>query len=671
MRHALRARSRPNVSLPVLPVLSPQRGGAIPLHSRVAKWRTASLILVYVLITAHVLHWWITGRSLGRFVMSDSMQGLEFGEITPGFILFGIAALITAVFGRFMCGWFCHMAGLQDLSAWALRKVGLRPHVFRSRLLGYVPLGLALYMFVWPTLKREAVSPLLANMWPAAATWLGPPREFPGFTFLWTTEHMWDGLPNIWIGIPFLIVCGLATVWFLGARGLCRYVCPYGGLLLPAEQLAPMRVTVDPKACDQCGKCTAACTAGVRVHDQVREFGAILDRNCVRSLDCVSVCPQSALSLKFGKPGALVHGKVARLPAMGYDLGWREELAVAGMFLGTFVVLRGLYGLLPMLLAAASAVLVGYVLWKSLALVRQQNVRLGGARLKLHGRLTWLGKVFGTAGIAFAVLLMHSAAIKLIIMAGSRADDRVMVPYDIALRGEGVPASDVTAAREAMAWFARAQGIAHGGWGLIDTPEVSVRMSWLKLVVGDRTGAEEELRRLVRSGRGSDGTGVSLGRLLLALGRPDDAVRELTDAWKANPEWTGTRDLLCAVWAGTGRFDTAEQAYRDRLKLRDFDGVARIGLARLYMSAGRGDDALREGARAANDSPQEPGVRADYSLILASTGRINEAVAELRSAGDSRPAARQRLNALAADILRRAGREADATQLELSAKARG
>ena len=79
-------------------------------------------MLVHVLIIAHILHWWLSGSSLARFVLSDSMQTLEMGQLNPGFLLFALSLAVTAICGRFFCGWICHMGGLQDLAAWLLRR---------------------------------------------------------------------------------------------------------------------------------------------------------------------------------------------------------------------------------------------------------------------------------------------------------------------------------------------------------------------------------------------------------------------------------------------------------------------------------------------------------------------------------------------------------------------
>ena len=192
------------------------------VRSRISKWRVGVLIGVHVLIIAHLIHWFSQGTTLAPAVLSESMYTLEQGQLNPGFILFVIALLVTVVLGRFLCGWACHMGALQDLCRWILRKCGIKPMPFRSRLLGWVPIILALYMFVWPTFKRELLGPFLTDHWPKGLEYIGPVGTFPGWSSRLVTDELWRGLPTVAVAIPFLLICGCVTVYFLGWRGFCQ-----------------------------------------------------------------------------------------------------------------------------------------------------------------------------------------------------------------------------------------------------------------------------------------------------------------------------------------------------------------------------------------------------------------------------------------------------------------
>jgi tetratricopeptide (TPR) repeat protein/ferredoxin len=618
------------------------------------------LIAVYVAMTAHVLHWAITGRSFGRFVMSDSMRTLELGEINPGFVLFALAILTTLLLGRFMCGWLCHLGGLQDLAAWLLRRAGVRPHLFRSRVLGWAPVALAAYMFVWPTAAREVVAPVLRPTWPGVDRALEV-RPFPGFSASWTTEGMWDGLPSLWVGIPFLLVCGFATVWFLGARGLCRYACPYGGLLLPAEHLSVGQVTVDPARCDQCGLCTAACTAGVRVHDQVREFGRVKDINCIRSLDCVAACPSGALSLRAGRPGS--GGRAG--PATAHpkaDLTWPEEIGCLAVFLLVLLTVRGLYDYFPLLMSAPIAIIAAYAGWKAWRLVRDEHVRMGGAVLKRHGRLTPVGRPAVGLMVLAAGLVAQSVVVRGLLWAAGREDDQVTVSRQAAAQGQ-VPEEQRVHATRALRLYRLAGPIGRGGVGLADTPGALVRTAWLGLVLGNPQGAVDDLTRLVDSGRANDAIGPELAGLLAGQGRAGDAERVLRRVLEDHGRFEGTRDALARLLLEQGRAEEAEGVYAAALANGKRNTAALAGLGRLYMLTGRVEEGLATLARAAWEAPGEPGARRDYAIALFTQGRVDEAVRELESAAGARPAARRQLLGVAASMLHEAGRESAAAEM--------
>lgn len=598
---------------------------------------------------AHVLHWAWTGRSVGRFVLSNSMRTLELGEVNPGFLLFAASLLVTAIFGRFMCGWVCHMGALQDLAAWVLRRAGVRPRVFRSRILGYAPLVLAGYMFVWPTLKREVLQGWAGAAPPWAADILRAP-PFPGVSWDLSTGDLWEGLPPWWIAAPFLAACGFGMVYFLGARGLCRYGCPYGGFLLPAEQASVGRVVVDPARCDQCGLCTAACTAGVRVHDDVREFGAVVDRNCVRSLDCIAACPSGALRFGLSAPAVLRRGGRG---GRRYDLTLAEELACGAAFAASFLCLRGVYDAIPMLLAATLAVLTSFMTWKLLRVLREPNVRLGGSQLRLRGALSVSGRLFLILAGGVWLTILHCGAVQWITWRARAADDRVMVGFEALMGGVRPSESDLRSAREAERLYALLRPVARGGVAFAASPEAEIRRAWMRMVQGDAAGGEAILRDAAAR---SPAPAVQLARLLLAADRPSDAAALLARTAEAFPSNGPARDLLAVLRARMGQGPEAERPYRAILLSRPDDAEALMGLGRVLVLEGRVQEGLDLMKRAATDWPRHAGARQEYAVTLYSAGRVEEALAELADAARARPAAREHLAALAARLREGSGR---------------
>src|SRR5688500_5498195 len=180
--------------LPVLPDAPPTAGGAIRA-SRTSRWRAVALVTLQLLMIAHIVQWRISGTTVSPIEPSEAMFTLQSGAVNAGVIFFSLAILATLIFGRFVCGWGCHIVALQDFCAWLLRKMGLKPKAFRSRLLIYVPLIVALYMFVWPTFYKFVVK---------------PPSEplIPEFPYHLITTEFWATFPPVAVAIPFLFIGG-------------------------------------------------------------------------------------------------------------------------------------------------------------------------------------------------------------------------------------------------------------------------------------------------------------------------------------------------------------------------------------------------------------------------------------------------------------------------------
>jgi polyferredoxin/tetratricopeptide (TPR) repeat protein len=633
-----------------------------PRRSRVARWRILSLVLVNVLIVAHIVQWRLTGRTVGPVILSDAAYTLELGEINPGFVLFAVVLLVTLVAGRFLCGWACHMGALQEFCAWVLKRLGFRPRPFRARLLGYVPLGLAVYMFVWPSFRREVLAPALAQWWPEGLAYIGVTAAFPGFTPNLVTHDMWERLPSVAVTIPFLLICGAATVYFLGSRGLCRYGCPYGGVLRIVERFSPGRVVVDMAGCDQCGHCTAACSAGVRVHEEVRAYGRVVSADCIRSLDCISVCPQRALSFRATRPGILRGQPEGRRPMQIYDLTWLEELAVLALFLGAFSVLRGIYGVVPMLMAVAMAICIVPLVLAMGRMVSRHHVRFASAQAKRDGRITRAGWAVAGVGVVVVALLAHSAWVRALQWRGDLFDRRVLVPAELVFAGrfDQVPEQAAADAARALELYARAGSWQRGGIGLTDTPRIDERMAWLHMVLRELEAAEAALRRVERREGLGDGLTADLARLMLAAGREDRAVAHLTESLERSPGLRESRDMLAGLLRKRGRNIAAEDLYRRALMHNPRDAAARAVLAYGRLQAGQIEAGVREFRQAAGDAPRDAGILSGLALAEYYTGDVDAALLALERAARVNPQGAAAYFRQGAEMLSRSGREEEA-----------
>lgn len=645
-----------------LTVLKRQGEGHRPRRSRNGPRRAAVLVLVHVAMAVHLGLWLARGgETLSPVEPSESMYTLETGVINAGFVFFVIAIGATLIFGRFFCGWGCHLVALQDLCAWMLRRVKIRPKPFRSRLLVFVPLVFAIYMFVWPTFRRDVLWPALAEQrpipgtvdpqgapvlyaaWPEHLAWLGAVRPFPGFSVELMTPDYWKTFAGPVVAVPFLFICGFAIVYFLGAKGFCTYGCPYGGLFAPADQLSPGRIVVDHARCDGSAHCTAVCSSNVRVHEEIARFGMVVDPGCMKCMDCVSVCPTDALSFKFAAPPILKSTKRGREGAKpvrrGFDLSWAEEIVLAGVFTGSFIVYRGLYGAVPLLMAIGVAGCVSYVTWLLWRLPIDRNLRLHNFQLRLKGRVRPAGVVFGALGLMTVGLTLHSTYMHLSEQRAGRLDDLVRVSSSQVFTSprQPAPAEQIEAARQAIAIYSRLEPISDGGLALLSTPRVDVRLAWLHSVTGDFAAAERALRRVGDRGEMKENLASQLVQIITLQGRPADADAFARELLERHPNYHTVRDDLAARMVNSGRLPEAEAMFKAYLEQRPDEPRALITLAAIRAVAGRLDESIATLEQAVAAAPTFVPARQRLAGTLAVAGRVAEGLPHLEEAARLTP----------------------------------
>ena len=390
--------------LPRLDRHKPKCGPVRP--SKMGRRRMWVLIGVHVLIGAHIVWWLATGSAITPVEPSEAMQTIEMGRINAGFLLFLALIASTLVFGRWFCGWACHVVALQDASAWLLGKIGLRPRPLRSRLLVLAPWVVAGHMFAWPLIEAWL------SRWPLVAQWLGlSPRVLPSpsdWELHLTTTELWQTFPGPLMGVLTFVVVGFLIVWWLGAKGFCTHGCPYGAFFAVADRFAPMRIKVTD-ACDACGHCTSVCTSNVRVHEEVAKHRKIVDPGCMKCMDCVSVCPKEALYVGFALPQPFATSQ-QRIRARA-DFTWPEEVLLAAVaFVSTQWVFRGAWfgeGV-PFLMAVGLGAITAVAAVLVARLVSRREVTFQHTPLKVDGRWTRRGRWGGALLVGWLLFAAHT-----------------------------------------------------------------------------------------------------------------------------------------------------------------------------------------------------------------------------------------------------------------------
>ena len=573
------------IELPVIPNTARPAIAA----SKTSRWRAAVLITLTLLMAVHVVQWWLMGSTVSPIEPSEAMYTIQNGAVNAGMIFFSLALAATLIFGRFVCGWGCHIVALQDLCGWLMKKIGIRPKPFRSRLLIFVPLIVALYMFVWPTVYGLVAAP--------------PGQQVvPQFTNHLVTTEFWRTFPPVAVAVPFLFICGFMTVYFLGAKGFCTYACPYGGFFRVMDRFAPGRIRVTD-ACNECGHCTAVCTSNVLVHSEVKEFGMVVDAGCMKCMDCVSVCPNDALYFGFGKPAVLTKSASKR----SFSLSWPEEIFAAGVFLVSFLAVWDVYQLIPMLMALGWAAVTTFLVITGARYLRSSEIGFFKSSLKRAGRITAHGYIFLIFAILWAGITVHSGWIRYHERAGTLAFQNLQVPDELAL-----------ARTDAIQWLSPLdrrninQGIYHFRTairqGLFTNAEALSKAAWLEYLAGE---TNEALRLLDDASESQSGETRALslyyrGAILNRLRRYDEAGSSLRMALKERPDLTlANEELGESLWQ-LGRRQDAVDLWTSAVKNNPNIVVANYQLAGAAASVGDTEGATEYEQRGSDATPSDP-----------------------------------------------------------------
>ncbi|MFB3776491.1 MAG: 4Fe-4S binding protein [Bryobacteraceae bacterium] len=257
-----------------------------------------------------------------RFFHFDPLLGLTTIVASRTFqAAFGFALItivVTALVGRYVCGWVCPLGSLLHFFSflfaklrWAKPRIEQAGHLrWKYLILIFVlvasvfTLDLAGFLDPLSFLYRSfstAVLPVASNSAEAVVDVLqraGAP--FPG-------ERWTEASQNLMIQTTFrqgaaigLLFSGVILLNLVRPRFWCRYVCPAGALLGVLARWHPVRLKAGADKCNGCRLCTLQCPsqAGPYPDDQWRKA------ECFHCHNCASNCPQDEIRFPLAAPAA-------------------------------------------------------------------------------------------------------------------------------------------------------------------------------------------------------------------------------------------------------------------------------------------------------------------------------------------------------------------------------
>jgi len=368
----------------------------------------------------------------------------------------------------------------------------------------------------------------------------------------------------------------------LGQKGFCTYACPYGGFFGLADKFALGKIRVTP-ACNQCGHCTATCTSNVLVHAEVKQYGMVVDPGCMKCMDCVSVCPNDALYFGFGKPALLA--PKSNVIKRHYSLTWPEEIVGALVFLGSFLAVRGVYALVPFLMALGCAAVTTFLTLQTWRLLRARELSFYRFNLKSSGKIHKAGWAFAVFACAWIGLNAHCGWVRYHEVLGNVAFNKFHLPDELVL-AQLDPARWLSPADRENILQGKEHFLTASKTALFVNNEVLQKLAWFEYLLGDAAQSVQTLRTAAAHQK-DESKALSLyyrGAILNRLGRYEEARASLDEALaerddlilarqeKGESLWQlGRRDEAVSVWN-----DAVQRNTRLALVNNELAGAARL-----------------------------------------------------------------------------------------------
>ena len=232
-------------------------------------WNTVSRIL-FLLLTPAFFRWFNFG-----FIW----HSIYWGVVSFVVLIWLGFILISPLFGRIGCGWFCFVGTTQDLPfGYAVFKLKKRKPITWLRLLAPVFFLASSISFFFIRRHGGEISGF---------------RFAPGFFSTELNSHY----QHIWLYDTFgALILGL----MLEKRWACKNLCVMGSFTAIGSTWSRLIPVINTERCNHCGRCESVCLANIPLREYIdKRKGLVTSSECILCGRCVDACNKEAIRIRF------------------------------------------------------------------------------------------------------------------------------------------------------------------------------------------------------------------------------------------------------------------------------------------------------------------------------------------------------------------------------------
>ena len=273
--------------------------------------RIAFLVAVHVYIVFHMLAWYVFDWDIWGKTAMLGVLSLLAGRINAAAVMVFLIVVSMFLYGRFFCGWFCHLRGSIELADWVMRKLGIERYkrlrdknVLMNTKFRWSFRIISILILVLPVVFHWTGENFHLDFSPEP---IAPMADLPGYQDQLFAESAPLNMDISFMPGDFLIALSAAFFilfvisfvfnFYYGQGAFCRVLCPYAAIFAGLVNLSPWQKKITRVGdCTGCRKCSQNCPQGIDVSREIHHYaGKVTNRECIKCYRCIDSCEHDVL----------------------------------------------------------------------------------------------------------------------------------------------------------------------------------------------------------------------------------------------------------------------------------------------------------------------------------------------------------------------------------------